>query len=644
MTDNSELSALRAKYSYLDQFYILDSITGVKGDGTKNLAFTCKLCGNGKMISAASMSIANLKRHIERLHKAHYEQYTAVLSGSKGSKRPTNLPLQSPAKQSRLDSFMPSSPNFTTHVSQASLDTLVLKYLINNSLPLKTVESEDFQKLVLAGRTGKKVMSYNTLKLRIDSAYTNMLGIVKDKLSGVKKVCLTCDLWTAGTRSFLGVTCHWLNPDMTRESAALALRRVKGTHSFDVLANHIEAIQKEFGLQNKTDGCVTDSASNFMKAFKLFQVQESDKAETEDSDDSDDEISGENLFDILNEGVDEPLFRLPPHIRCSAHILNLISTTDILKYADKSYLKASKVTYAKCQVIFAKSKKSSKFAESIKEKTGGALYSPTTTRWSSTFLALSRLQELINKTDDNFDSILDGAGLNRFTSSDLLFIKEYVQIMSHTTKALNIIQGEKNAFIGYLLPVLNILMVKMNEEKPSKRICGSLCDAVIKGIKTRFESHFKDEKLVMASLIIPKFKTNWMSSEHEKNQAWDMFRRELNTVYHELSLNEKRMANKEKNTHRDDDYDGFFPPIHGYCSTVDEICHRYQSSHFSHVSDLAEFDLLRNVFIKFNTNIMSSAAVERLFSRAGGIFTKKRQNLSDQRFEKILLLKINGFD
>jgi hypothetical protein len=66
----------------------------------------------------------------------------------------------------------------------------------------------------------------------------------------------------------MGVTCHWLDDKLKREDTVLALRRVKGRHTYDVVAKVIHGICREYGIQNKVERITTDSASNFVKAFK----------------------------------------------------------------------------------------------------------------------------------------------------------------------------------------------------------------------------------------------------------------------------------------------------------------------------------------------------------------------------------------
>ena len=53
-------------------------------------------------------------------------------------------------------------------------------------------------------------------------------------------------------------------------------------------------------------------------------------------------------------------------------------------------------------------------------------------------------------------------------------------------------------------------------------------------------------------------------------------------------------------------------------------------------------DLIKQIFIKLNTLLPSSAPVERLFSYAGQINNPKRGRLSDLNFRNLVILKSNS--
>ena len=145
---------------------------------------------------------------------------------------------------------------------------------------LRTVEKGGFNWLMdgLIGSLKVKKRTFFTTKLKQD--YSNTKTALCMALEKATDICTTADMWTAHRRSYIGMTAHWKGEDLKRRSACLAIRRVKDRHTFDVIAKIINDIHKEFNIVDKVNVMITDSGSNFLKAFKVFGGNE----QTEDQD------------------------------------------------------------------------------------------------------------------------------------------------------------------------------------------------------------------------------------------------------------------------------------------------------------------------------------------------------------------------
>ncbi|XP_076280283.1 uncharacterized protein LOC143209036 [Lasioglossum baleicum] len=257
-------------------------------------------------------------------------------------------------------------------------------YVIHSMIPLKTVEDIYFRRMLKNQGISESVCSISrrTLGRAMAANHVKVNNQIAQELKTVQFVCTTADIWFARRRSFFGVTLHWISSDYKIKSAALACRRFPGVHSFDRITDILTSIHAEFGLtRDKIVATVTDNATNFVKAFKLFGVLESAIQLEDEEDDIPTEEEAEEEDDV--EGYNRSLMDhiLPRHIRCAAHTLSLCVTTNMMNAIRGDEMLSAMHTdvMQKCNILW-KAAMRPKSAEEIQRIIGHALKRPGETR------------------------------------------------------------------------------------------------------------------------------------------------------------------------------------------------------------------------------------------------------------------------
>ncbi|TKS85129.1 Ras guanyl-releasing protein 3 [Collichthys lucidus] len=96
--------------------------------------------------------------------------------------------------------------------------------------------------------------------------------------------------------------------------------------------------------------------------------------------------------------------------------------------------------------------------------------------------------------------------------------------MMPLAKALDVLQSDRMGFSGVLVPTISILLEKMEEMKREGRLyhCNPLVDAIISGIKRRFEYIFEDTRLLTASAAHPMFRLTYIPSDKKAQVVSDL--------------------------------------------------------------------------------------------------------------------------
>lgn len=545
--------------------------------------------------------------------------------GGEGSAMPTPPPL----KQATLSS--------TSAITQSKVNSLVLEFIIADVQPFSLVENASFREMIAGISGGRTHMCRKTLMQCIKRGFQNMKEAITETLQDVQTVCTTADIWTAHHRSFMGITCHWIEPEtLDRKSAALACERIRGRHTYDVIAAKVSQIHAEFQIQGKVSATVTDNGSNFVKAFNEYGG-----CEMNDEMDSTDDVQFADVSAVLQEEQEEEElnFFLPPHHRCAAHTLNLIATTDLDKAASQGVSrKLYRSAMSKCAAIWNKAHRSSGAADAIEEIAQMRCLVPSVTRWSSEYHAIEKLMSL---TESQLNGICDQLKLAKLHPQETMFLKEYTAILKPLAYSINLLQGEKNCYFGYIVPTILSLKAKLAEKLTQVQFSAHILSAVIKAIDTRFGQVLASHEARMAASTIPKFRLWWLADE-ERGAMKTAMVQESRLLHKEPSEDAGTTGNAAVGGDPEDDENFFtFETTQMTSSSAEEEMQRYLQDPDKSLASLKMYPMIRDLFLKYNTTLPSSAPVERLFSQGGLIFTPHRNKMTDKHFEQALLLRYN---
>ena len=114
------------------------------------------------------------------------------------------------------------------------------------------------------------------------------LKYIKDMVYDFKiteYMSLTPHIWSANTKSYLGMTAHLLNEDLKWKSYILACCRFKGSQSYDRIAEQLNGVFARYktAVDKKEQVILTDKTSNFSKALREYprvsdeDIQDSDE-------------------------------------------------------------------------------------------------------------------------------------------------------------------------------------------------------------------------------------------------------------------------------------------------------------------------------------------------------------------------------
>ncbi|CAM2727317.1 unnamed protein product [Rotaria socialis] len=238
------------------------------------------------------------KPHLKRKHLSQYELH--FLKQDEGFSE----------KGSIASNDQSTTESSTNTYKQYRINKAIGKYLIIKcNLPLSLVENNAFRDFMKECNIKWNPTSAKYLKRDTIAKFTEQANkTIRETLGAIDYLTLTVGEWSdRKCRSFLGITCHFINFKMQPESYLIDFVRLKSPHTGENIHQATECIIDRFNVKEKVYKIVTDNVSSMMKAYKFGLTGD------DESNDNDREINlisnGNTALNEYDEDIDTNSFQ-----------------------------------------------------------------------------------------------------------------------------------------------------------------------------------------------------------------------------------------------------------------------------------------------------------------------------------------------
>lgn len=159
----------------------------------------------------------------------------------------------------------------------------------------------------------------------------------------------------------------------------------------------------------------------------------------------------------------------------------------------------------------------------------------------------------------------------------------------------------------------------------------------------RFQELFASTEAKIATATTPQFRLWWMAAS-EREDMCTLLATEASQM-DPCSMTEVNTSQNLSTIKSEDDFFSYGPvkpAIQIQQRGVMEEIRKYVEGTGKSLECLQDFPRVKQLFLKYNTTLPSTAPVQRLFSQKGNLVTSQRNFLTDDYFERIQLLRYNS--
>ncbi|XP_065625311.1 zinc finger BED domain-containing protein RICESLEEPER 2-like [Quercus suber] len=361
---------------------------------------------------------------------------------------------------------------------QARVRNKLARMVILHEYPLSMVDHIGFREFVTDLQPMFKLVTRNTLKSDILKIYDNEREkALKITDKNGSRMAITTDMWTSSNkkRGFMVITVHFIDHTWTLQSRVLRFVYVPSPHTKDVLAEVLVDCFLEWNIDRKLSTITVDNCSTNDAMIRLLL----------------------NKLDTSSLMLGGSML----HMRCAAHILNLIVQDGLSLIGDG-------IERIRDSVIYwtGSPKRRQKFDENARQlrvQCTKELVLDCKTRWNSTYLMLSTA--LIYK--DVFSRLA-----KRETSYTCLPYDHDWEVAKDICGRLELFHSVTEFFSGRKYPTTNMyfalvceLKIALNEWSLSS---SEMISTMAESMLAKFNSYWANVSVVMAvaAILDPRYK------------------------------------------------------------------------------------------------------------------------------------------
>ncbi|KAG9261818.1 zinc finger BED domain-containing protein 4-like [Astyanax mexicanus] len=514
--------------------------------------------------------------------------------------------------------------------SQQMLDSALVNMIVKDLQPFTIVDDAGFREFVGILDPTYVIPSRKALKSMVEAKYTETKEKAKEEVQKATAVSLTSDMWTSiHMDAYLAITCHLINEKDELSTFLLGVGKFPKSHSAENLAEVKTALMAEWGIQKKVRCLVTDAAPNMVACAGLLKMR---------------------------------------HTICIAHALNLIVKKAIDQTPGLEHIRS------KARKIAGYFRSSTTAKERLFQMQGQMgrptlkLIQEVETRWNSTFAMLQRMYQQREPVGAALVTLK--TDLTPLTSEEYHTINECLGVLSTFNEATTELSEERRVSGSKVIPLIRMLRhalnTKQSQAQDEKSI--QLCSNLFRLLNDRVSSYETMSIMTLATLLDPRYKTVGFCSQSNAQAAVKRLTGECATV---IRIQEQQntpstssatsqpqleatVASSSTTPSTGTPYETLFllitvmkinatadatVEVQRYLS--DPIIPRTEDPLRFWASQKNVYPHLYHLALEFLCTPASSVPCERIFSKAGEVVTKKRNQLNPSTVEKILFLNKN---